>query len=229
MTARPLSPGSPASPGAGDNGHPRVVALARELERTTRRVSELDQLVRDLADQLASFATPDNEPSPKPGDEEVAPPAVRAWLQTADPNAGLADLTELIDWLDQVYLAYPDAVVPACWLWHPAVVEELWWLRCAHVEAYHPKVGTWLRVGDWHDRQRPNVAARIRKAVHGCELALHTPGGRRDHQTRAPLGSAAEQIAAWTADGCTATPPAPSPGQLAEAEAYDNAQHRSLR
>jgi hypothetical protein len=214
----------------GDNGHPHVVALARELERTTRRVGELDSLVRNLADQLATLATPTADPSPGAGDEVEPPPAVRAWLQSTDPDTGLGDLAELIVWLDQVYLAYPDAVLPACWLWHPAVVEELWWLRCAHVEAYHPNVGTWLRVGDWHDRQRPNVAARIRKAVHGCELALHTPGARRAHpQTRAPLAGAAEQIAAWAADGRTAAPPAPSTAQLAEAEAYDNAQHRSLR
>jgi hypothetical protein len=214
----------------GDNGHPRVVALARELERTTRRVGELDQLVRGLADQLASFATPPADLPPGAGEAGDPPPAVRAWLQSTDPDTGLVDLTELIDWLDQVYLAYPDAVLPACWLWHPAVVEELWWLRCAHVEAYHPKIGTWLRVGDWHDRQRPNAAGRIRKAVHGCELALHTPGGRRAQpQTRAPLAGAAGQIAAWTADGRSASPPEPSPAQLAEAEAYDNAQHRSLR
>jgi hypothetical protein len=207
-----------------------VVALARELERTTRRVGELDQLVRDLADRLAVLATPTTDPVPEPDGEVDPPPAVRAWLQSTDPEAGLVDLVELLDWLDAVYLAYPDSMLPACWLWHPAVVEELCWLRCAHVEAYHPEVGSWLRVGDWHDRQRPNVAARIRKAVHGCELALHTPGGRRAHQqTRAPLGGAAEQIAAWTADGRTATPPAPSPAQLAEAETYDNAQHRGLR
>ena len=75
--------------------------------------------------------------------------------------------------MDAVYLRYRDADCPSCWLWHPEVVEELWWLRQAHADAYHPETGSWLRVGDWHDRQRPGVVRRLVRAVGSCELALH--------------------------------------------------------
>ena len=81
-------------------------------------------------------------------------------------------------WLRRVYLRYADAALPSCWLWHPDVVEELWWLRQAHAEAFHPQTGSWRAVGDWHDRQRPNLVRRLRPLVNKCELSLHVPGSR---------------------------------------------------
>jgi hypothetical protein len=129
--------------------------------------------------------------------------------------------------MDAVYLRYRDALVPSCWLWHPEVVEELWWLRQAHADAYHPETGSWLRAGDWHERQRPGVVRRITRAVGSCELALHLtdpthPGrltGASDYITPpapAPLTSAVAQIAAtWTAARAT---PEPDAVQLAESD-----------
>ncbi|MQA16651.1 MAG: AMP-binding protein [Pseudonocardiaceae bacterium] len=74
-------------------------------------------------------------------------------------------------------LAHPGTALPSCWAWHPAVVEELWWLRNAHHDAYHGRTACWRDVGDWHDRQRPGVTARIRKAIADCELSRHINGG----------------------------------------------------
>ena len=121
-------------------------------------------------------------------------------LLVDDPDQALADLADLAVWMDAVFLRYRDAQVPPCWLWHPEVIEELWRLYQAHGDAYHPETGTWARVGDWHDRQRPGVVRRLR-AVAGCELALHLTDptnpawlpGTASHvgQPRRPAGSGA--------------------------------------
>ncbi len=203
--------------------HPHLRALGREVERTGRRVGELDTLVRQLAADLAGLTRHLDGSLPEPGEEQVAlggtGSGVRAWLLADDPQQSLEDLADLVGWLDRVYLAYPDAHLPTCWLWHPAVVEELWWLRCAHADAYHSETGSWLRAGDWHDRQRPNVVRRVRAAVNTCELSEHRPGypGARA-SLGAPLTSAAALIAEWVAAGRPAPAPEPTEPQLAEAE-----------
>ena len=222
----PPSPGSPPSavePSA-------VIALARAVERAVRRVEALDTAVAQLAADVTTLAraldtrTPPRDGAPAAGDDA---PAVRSWLLADDPEQAVADLVDLAGWMDAVYLRYRDAAVPSCWLWHPEVVEELWWLRQAHADAYHPENGSWLRVGDWHDRQRPGVVRRVTRAVGGCELALHLtdpthPGrltGASDHVTPpspAPLTSAVAQVAAaWVVDRAT---PEPDVAQLAETD-----------
>lgn len=196
-----------------------VVGLARTVERHGRRIGELDRLLRQLAGELAEVAAqlvPDAE----------AQPAVRSWLLADHPERAVADLADLVEWTRRVYLRFPDAVLPACWLWHPEVIEELWWLRCAHAEAYHPREGTWGRVGDWHERQRPGVARRIRAAAGTCELSLHTRGGPHARPaTTAPLAEHAAPLAlAWTTDPL-APRPEPTTSQLDQADTYTR-QHR---
>jgi hypothetical protein len=207
--------------------HPHLRSLGRDVERTARRVGQLDDLVRSLADQVATLSRHLGATSPEPGDTPPAAPAAgerqgaesAAWLLTEDPGAAVIRLADLIEWLDRVYLAYSDASLPTCWLWHPDVVEELWWLRCAHAEAYHPDTGTTLRAGDWHDRQRPNVVRRLKTSVRICELSEHRPDRPASYPTaRAPLAGAAAGIAAWVAAGRPGTAPEPSAAQLAEAE-----------
>jgi len=193
----------------------RVEALARDLERTTRRVAELTALLGQLATDLTALADPTTDDDTGGG--------VRAWLLAEDPDQARTDLTDLVEWLHRVYLRYPDATLPSCWLWHPTVVEELWWLRNAHTDAYTDTDASWTRAGDWHDRQRPGVVKRLRGEVGGCELALHTAGAEHAHPpTAAPLADATAQIAAaWTADGRYQPPPEPTPAQLAEADLHD--------
>jgi hypothetical protein len=234
--ATPPPGGAPGADHAGADA--QVRALARAVDRTGRKVAELDKHVRQLAvDQrqladvvLAECARPD--PASE-SEQPAASPPVRSWLLApeggeADPQQALADLADLIGWLERVYLRYPDATLGPCWLWHPHAVEELWWLRRAHAEAYHPEHGSWLRVGDWHDRQRPAVACRVRDALGKCDLTLHTPGRPQGQPAAtAPLAGHAAQIAtAWAATG---TRPAPTPAQLDEAASYLRTLHRSLR
>ncbi len=208
------------APQPATNGHPQLTALGREVERLSRRLADLDSLVRQLAEDITLLAPADD------GDDE--PAGLRSWLAADHIEQARADLTDLADWIGRVYLRYPGTTLPSCWAWHPAVVEELLWLRYAHQDAYHGRTGSWRDVGDWHDRQRPNVTARIRKAIGDCELSRHVEGGDRQQRTpHAPLASAVEQVAEhWTTHSAS---PEPSEQQLSEADQHDRAQLRSSR
>ena len=202
---------------------PDVAALGRALDRTIRRVELIDKALRGLAGEVAELAA---DPA------AVPPTGPRSWLLADDPFAAMADLDDLAGWLDSVYRHYPDAALSSCWLWHPAAVEELWWLRCAHAEAYHPEAGSWLRVGDWHDRQRPGVARRVRAVLGKCELSRHAPVRDRavavTAAPRAPLVSHTQAVAtAWTSPDRSL--PEPNSDQLTESEDYQRALYRSHR
>jgi len=208
---------------------PQVIALGRTVERTARRVGDLDTLLAQLAADVTALArarTPAG--SGGVGEDERG---VRSWLLGAgpdgDPEQARADLGDLVGWLGRVFLRYPGAVLPSCWLWHPAVVEELWWLRGAHADAYDPEAGSWLRVGDWHDRQLPGVLRRLTTAVGGCELALHIEGAEAARPPAVvPLAGYADALAdSWISAGATHAPPAPNGAQLDEAQRHDRAQH----
>jgi len=205
---------------------PRVPALGQAVERVARRVDNSELLIRQLSADVAALARVLQTPPEDGEDDDTG--AVRSWLLREDATRARADLADLVEWLAAVYLRYPDAALPSCWAWHPAVIEELWWLRQAHRGAYEGEGASWRDAGDWHDRQRPGVATRIRAAIGGCELARHAANGDRRAPAAGPvvpLAGAADQIAtAWTADP-DRTPPAPTAQQLTEAEAHDHAPH----
>lgn len=203
---------------------PVVVALGREVQRLTRSHTATEERVGELADLLQMLATDVATLAARSGPD--GDEAVRAWLLTTDAQLAQDDLTDLVEWLTRVWLRYPDAVLPSCWLWHPAVIEELRWVRCAHREAYHDKHGTWQKVGDWHDRQRPGVVKRITAYAGNCELREHAEGGaQRRPAPQVPLTDAVSIIArSW------ATMPdsqvIPSELQVRRAEQHDDAHHR---
>ena len=203
---------------------PAGQALGREVERLARRSVAVEERVGELADLLQQLATDVATLAARAGPD--GDEAVRAWLLTDDPQLAHEDLTDLAEWLGRVYLRYPDAVLPSCWLWHPAAIEELRWLRCAHREAYDEKRGTWQKVADWHDRMRPGVVRRINIAYGACELREHTEGGRQPRSAPVvPLTDAVGLAArAWTSMPGSAL--IPSEGQVRCAEQHDDAQHR---
>ena len=201
--------------------------LAGDLERLTRRVDELPPagrvgeidgslrelwgLVRAMADRLNA------------GPEEKPTPPVRAWLHMAgsgDRDQAVEVLTDLVGWLDEVYLRYPGVTLPACWMFHPWVVEELLWLRQSHADAYAARM--WgVPAGMWHDQQRPRVVERIRQHLSSCDLKQHvSPGRAARPPLPAPLAGHVTAVAeAWTSHGL---PPEPTSEQLEDAHAYDD-------
>ena len=226
MTTQPgAPPDPPRSPDADPAG--AVAGLAREVEALRRRLDQLRSLptrVDQLADVLARHAET-NAASSSP-----ATPAPPTWLDLpTDPgrsaesstSARAAEdlLTTLAHWVGGIYLRYPDAAqtLPECWLWHPEVVEELLWLHTAWLAA-HRADAAGTAVGDWHDRQRPGVARRVRDYAGLCSLEQHQPGA--DRHTPAPVApftEAVRAIAGWWATRRGEPAPAPSPEQLAAA------------
>lgn len=225
----------------GDDLNSVVFALGRALERALRKLGRLDTQVAQLADQVVALG-PDIAPPAGETPERVAGgpvgPGVRAWLLADDPAQAAADLDDLTRWVWRVYLWYPDAALSSCWLWHPEVLEELWWLRLAHADAYDPKNGSVLRMGDWHDRQRPGVARRVRTVLGKCDLTRHAAVNGRPVEITPPgppamAGHAHAVATVWAAgaglDAVRATGPEPTADQLAEADAYQRALYRSHR
>jgi len=201
-----------------------VEALRRGLEQLrglSARVEEVADLVACLADVTAEQRTPQSKAG--------AP----SWLNLPDASHAATEaddvvedteqlLTELVGWMGRVYLRYADAVctLPACWLWHPDVVEELVWLRAAWRAAYTDPHAVVSQAADWHDRLRPGVVRRVKEYAGLCSIENHQPA--RDGATRsasAPLGQAVGLIAAWWTTRRTDPPPAPTAPQVAEAAA----------
>jgi hypothetical protein len=208
------------TPNANSNGHgdggSTVAGLAREVEQLQRRIAGLAHLpgrvdrlagtVTELADTLAGGAPA--RPS------QVAP----SWLdiEAADAAAATGVLTRLAGWISGVYLRYSDARhLPECWLWHPDVVEELLWLHAAWISAYDPEAPP-TAVGDWHDRQRPGVVARVKDYAGMCSLDEHREGGHAHRGApAAPMSDAVPAIAAWWATRRDQPAPPPTNEQIA--------------
>lgn len=237
MTTPPPNPpntpgtsGVPPRPGDRDPaGQVRALAstlagLGREMEALRRdqqqlralprRVEDLAQVVQQLTDTISATKQASAEPS------IVAP----SWLDfdpgpMHDTVEASEILTMLSAWVAAVYLRYSDAKLPDCWLWHPDVVEELLWLHNAWICAYDPDAPL-TAVGDWHDRQRPGVATRVKAYVGFCSLEAHQPG--QDRALPAPTTPAQDAIpaiAAWWATGRDQPGPAPTAEQMQAADA----------
>ena len=200
-----------------------VAALAREVERLRRALDEanvpgvradvghLARTVAGMAEQVADLAGA--------GRDRAAP----SWLWPLDPGAAGDVLAGLIEWANRVYVQFGDGRLPACWLWHPDVVEELVWLWHAWLAAYRSPGASPQRAGDWHDRQRPGVARRISAAVGTCSLHAHL---EPEPAPRVPTVDAVASIAAWRAEP-ESSAPVPTGDQLAAADsAYAPASGR---
>ena len=151
-------------------------------------------------------------PSPTTSPDEV--PAVRPWLLADDADQAAADLADLCAWVGRVYLRYPRTDLPTCWLWHPHAVEELWWLRRAHADAYHPRERLLAARRGLARPSAPRRHPAPADAIGSCELALHLPGQRAAGAPRpVPFGDLAAAVAqTWTgSDGRQPGPAADAP------------------
>jgi hypothetical protein len=153
-----------------DSHRGKLRAVDDQLGRVESRIGSLAATLAGVADHIAELAA---------GDDGLARYA--SWFEIDDAPVAYRRLTDLVTWLDQVYLQFPDAALPTCWLWHPSVVEELLWLRRSWLEAFTGRTAAVFRVADWHDRQRSGVVARIRALNDGvCSLDQHDRGAERD-------------------------------------------------
>jgi hypothetical protein len=193
-----------------------VAGLAREVEVLRRRVDGLDPLTARV-DRLDEMAARTADTLKTVIGRKAKPPAPSWLLAPTDDGevAGLVD--ELTAWLGAVFLRYPDSasVLPECWLWHPDVVEELLWLMHAWLAAYQGPDASVAAAGDWHDRQRPSVTARIRKSAGSCSIEAHQtrPGWSAPGGAPVPVPGLehATAITRWWAQHRDQAPPEPTP------------------
>ena len=186
-----------------------AVSLANDVDRLGRVVNELHRRVQAL-----------NNHSSEDGRDS----GVRSWLLAVDPDHARGDLLDLAVWLTDVWLRYDDAVLPACWAWHPGLIEDLRSLRVAHAAAYHPRTGTAQLTADWHDRLRPHALTRIAQTYGRCTLANHAAPRTAHPATATGLTVGLSAISdAWIARRSAPTPP--TPALIAEVEALIAARH----
>ncbi|NWJ71503.1 hypothetical protein HX744_13425 [Pseudonocardia sp. ICBG1122] len=193
-----------------------VAGLASEVDVLRRRVDTLGPLTARV-DRLDEIAARTADTLKTVIGRKAKPPAPSWLLAPTDPGeiAGLVD--ELTAWLGAVFLRYPDgaSVLPECWLWHPDVVEELLWLAHAWLAAYQGPDASVAAAGDWHDRQRPGVTARIRKSAGSCSIEAHQtrPGWSAPGGAAVPVPGLehAPAITRWWAQHRDQAPPEPAP------------------
>ena len=204
-----------------------VAGLARTVEALTRDVSALKGGMKNAASagEVARLATIVTElgdlltqapakSAGRPGKEKPDP--VRSWLTLAEDEAAVqAVLSELLPWLQTVFLHYGDArdALPPCWLWHPEIVEELLWLMDAWTLAYQGPEASNKLVGDWHDRQRPGMTRRVAAYAPGCDALAHRePAGQV--AVTVPLAVDSDPFVTWWATDRDHNGPAPTPDQI---------------
>jgi hypothetical protein len=180
-------------------------SFGRELERQQRRTEELDTLLAKLGVQVELIADEQRGPKGTP---------TLSWLLLDDPEFAVTVLVDLAVWVETVYLRYDDAALPACWLWHPGLVDDLLTLRQGHADAFDPKSRSAAKALDWAERYRPGTVKRWAETVRDCDLSKHEqPALPR----MTPLKLTVQRAAVAHAEGLTITP---EPAELEEAANY---------
>jgi hypothetical protein len=184
-------PQAPATKGALAGVAREVDALRRAVRPLADLQARVDQLAATLAEAVDDLAATGRRPDP------VRPVS---WIaHSHDLGETTRQLTELADWVGQVYLRYPVAAreLPDCWLWHPDIVEELAWLHQVWQAAYDPNTGT--------------VAAAASNRVCSLENHLQPDSGA---VTMAPSVGSVPAVAHWWTCVRDERPPVPTQADL---------------
>src|SRR5690349_3878156 len=123
-----------------------LAGLAREVESLNRKLTKVaaeaasaeesahaaNRALVDVVDRIQALALV------RPAAAPAGRPSVLSWLVIEDEGDARRELAALVQWLGSVFVQYPDGAkaLGECWLWHPAAVEELFWLRGAWLDAY---------------------------------------------------------------------------------------------
>lgn len=158
--------------------------------------------------------------TPPPGDGTPAEP----WWTVSDADIAQARLSDLVDWIESVYVRYLDSTteLTPCWAYHADVVTELLTLRDTWHAVYYGPAASPQAVQDWHDRYRPGTVQRVTAVLRGCGLAKHS--GQSYKPPRTPGAEAIGTISSWWSDTHgTSAPPPPTPDLLASEQASRSA------
>jgi hypothetical protein len=139
--------------------------------------------------------------APADADDETA---LVDW-SNLDRDEAEAEWARLYTWLETVLVpTYRVELVQLqpCWTHHPAVREELSWLRCCWFQAYRRPGSSGSAAGEWHTRWLPGALDRI--AGHfkraECNLGKHEGATLPEH-IRQASGNTLSTRALWLDDG----------------------------
>src|SRR5699024_4685885 len=159
--------------------------LGSDLSETAAMVADVQTVQADqqrqintLADQVATL--PGGAPVGEDGEDETQ--AVD-WSQL-DRASAEREWTRLYDWVDGWLVpTYRITIkqLPVCWPHHPAVRDELSWLRACWAAAYRVPDASPAAAAEWHTRWLPACLDRITTHTTGC-----TSGQHLDYSTGAP-------------------------------------------
>lgn len=213
-----------------------LTAIAKTAERHGRAVLKHDKQLRELAAAVEALAqrlnrlmnddelvnAPVDEPrgsstghQPPPNGDEPQPVdgsgegegGLSSWLLITEWHEAQALIDALAPWVETVYLRWPEAWLPTCWALHPHAVEELWTLRCSWYHARTSGRDPWTKWQDWHDRQRPSVARRLREGLERCSLVHHAGPDAPSDPVLPGADTLPQVVTAWASDGHTHWPP----------------------
>ena len=139
-----------------------VVSMTEDLRAVQRGLASVTAAVERVADHLSL----DDE-----GNDDAAPVA---W-HVLNRDEARAQWNKLLTWVDQVLCrtyGITRGQLPDCWTRHPAMRNELSWLRTCHVQAYLP-TGHGGGAAEWHLRYLPGALHRIGLAAR--RWGQHSP------------------------------------------------------
>lgn len=195
----------------------RVASLAGGQDRLTRLVDAHSVTIEDLGETVMKLWAKEGGPGGE-AKGDAAPPRV-CWMTLSDPDLAPQVMEDLVTWLQQVYVQYRNPP-PACWGWHPDIIEELLALRHTHWAAYSDKAPP-QAANDWHEKDLPGVVKRIAAAV----TKAHTLDGHCGGNPPVPLplpGSAARVAVVWAQRGEDWSFTGPEPTELERRTANDH-------
>lgn len=186
----PARPAARPRAGEGDS----VLVFSRRLSRVEEWQAEVEQFRKDTSGHIKRLATL----VAGGGTADDDAPPVPCYLTVEDPAEATAAVEDLAGWLDEVYLRFADADLPACWAWHPDAIYELTILRASWAEAHFGKQRSVAAVREWLEK-RPGVVQRL-APLQRCEIERHLDGGAARRRKTAALRSAIPRVAGmWAA------------------------------
>lgn len=180
------------------DGGPAKTSPAAMLTDTIGRVAVVEHRVSQLGGDLAEIGAgqDDVQRGVASLQEQISGVYNQLAVLTAEAQEAEPDETTLVDWSsltraealrewDRLYLWLDTLLVPTyeitvtqlrpCWTHHPAVREELSWLRVCWAQAYRRAGSSGAAAGEWHARWLPNALDRVEKHFErrGCTLGKH--------------------------------------------------------
>lgn len=183
----------------------RVSQLSSDLSETAAMVADVQNVQAAQQEQISRLATQVSLLGGTPLDEEEAEDSgqIVDWSRL-DRAAAEREWQRLYEWVDGWLVPTYGVTVGQlrlCWPHHPAVREELSWLRCCWVAAYRAPGASPTAAAEWHTRWLPSCLDRIRQHTKQCNAGKHLDWHLPEELRHAVSDADLSRAAYWLHDG----------------------------